>query len=84
MKRIRKIIALLVLVVGFIGGGYVGGWLMFIQPITTACKAYDAGTLTGNIIGVTIINCLFAGTVFALIAFVGYALCILIGRDSKK
>lgn len=43
---------------------YTGGWLLFIKPIIAVCAAYDAGTLTGSMIGWTIIKCL----VFAPIA----------------
>lgn len=42
----------------------VGAWLLFIKPIIAVCAAYDAGTLTGSMIGWTIIKCL----VFAPIA----------------
>ena len=40
---------------------------MLIKPILAACAAFDAGTLTATIIGITIIKCLFAGVVFSLI-----------------
>ena len=52
-------------------GLYVGGWMMFIQPIIEACKAFDAGTLTGLIVGVSELKCLFAGTVGGLIIYIG-------------
>jgi hypothetical protein len=52
------------IIIGIILGIYVGGWLLFIKPIVVACAAYDAGTLTGSMIGWTIIKCL----VFAPIA----------------
>ena len=55
----------------WIGALYVGGWLMFISPIIEACKTFDAGTLTGYIVGVTILKCIFAGTVGSLVAYFG-------------
>ena len=53
---------------------YVGGWLMFIRPIIEACRHFDAGTLTGVIIGVTILKCIFASTVGIIIFYVGAAI----------
>ena len=53
-----------VIIVGIALGIYTGGWLLFIKPIIAVCAAYDAGTLTGSMIGWTIIKCL----VFAPIA----------------
>ena len=55
-------------------GLYVGGWLMFIQPIIEACKAFDAGTLTGLIVGTTVRKCVFAGTVGGVIVWIGSAI----------
>ena len=52
-------------------GLYVGGWVMFIQPIIEACKAFDAGTLTGLIVGTTVLKCIFAGTVGGIIIYIG-------------
>ena len=52
------------IIVGIALGIYTGGWLLFIKPIIAVCAVYDAGTLTGSMIGWTIIKCL----VFAPIA----------------
>lgn len=52
------------IIVGIALSIYTGGWLLFIKPIIAVCTAYDAGTLTGSMIGWTIIKCL----VFAPIA----------------
>ena len=52
------------IIVGVALSIYTGGWLLFIKPIIAVCAAYDAGTLTGSMIGWTIIKCL----VFAPIA----------------
>lgn len=52
------------IIVGIALSIYTGGWLLFIKPIIAVCAAYDAGTLTGSMIGWTIIKCL----VFAPIA----------------
>lgn len=60
------------MIAGILGAAYVGFWLMFIQPILNACQAFDAGTLTGMVIGVTILKCIFAGSVGMLIFFVSY------------
>lgn len=67
----KYIISWIVLIGSVVCGVYVGGWLMFIQPIIEACKAFDAGTLTGLIVGTTVLKCIFASTVGALIVWIG-------------
>ena len=67
----KAICGLLVLIGSIALGLYVGGWMMFIQPIIEACKAFDAGTLTGLIVGTTVIKCIFASTVGGLIVYIG-------------
>ena len=67
----RDIIGIIIGVLSVIGGIYVGGWLMFVQPIIGACQHFDAGTLTGVIVGITIIKCVFASVVGTLIAYIG-------------
>lgn len=67
----KYIIGWIVLIGSVVCGVYVGGWLMFIQPIIEACKAFDAGTLTGLIVGTTVLKCIFASTVGALIVWIG-------------
>lgn len=56
---------------GIILAFYVGGWVMFIQPIMDACRHFDAGTLTGAIVGATVLKCVFASTVGTIIAYAG-------------
>lgn len=68
---IKNIIGNLLIAAGVVGGLYVGGWVMFIQPIIEACKAFDAGTLTGLIVGVTVLKCIFATAVGSIIAYIG-------------
>lgn len=46
---------------------------MFIQPILEACQAFDAGTLTGVTVGITVLKCIFASAVGWFIAYVGMA-----------
>ena len=70
-KIVKNMIGNLLVVAGVVGGLYVGGWIMFIQPIIEACKAFDAGTLTGLIVGVTVLKCIFATTVGSIIAYIG-------------
>lgn len=60
-----------VLIGSIVGGLYVGGWLMFIQPIIEACKAFDAGTLTGLMIGITVLKCIYASAVSGFIVSIG-------------
>lgn len=82
----KNIIAFIIAILGIIAGIYVGGWLMFIQPIIAACKAFDAGELTALIIGITVLKCLFATVVGCLIAAAGCylgGLIQLLGGKSK-
>lgn len=76
----KSIIGNLLIAAGIIGGLYVGGWMMFIQPIIEACKAFDAGMLTGTIVGITVLKCIFASAVGSVIAYVG----VLVGSVLKN
>lgn len=67
----KDIIGILIMIAGILGGLYVGGWLMFLQPIIEACRAFDAGILTGLMVGITVLKCIFASTVGTIIAYVG-------------
>ena len=67
----KIIIGWIIFVGSVIGGIYVGGWLLFVQPIIEACKHFDAGTLTGLIVGTTVLKCIFAGAVGVVIIYIG-------------
>ena len=67
----KVIIGWSVLIGSIVCGLYVGGWMMFIQPIIEACKAFDAGTLTGLIVGTTVLKCVFASAVGGIIVWIG-------------
>ena len=73
------ILGMIVILGSWVGGAYVGGWLMFVKPIMDCCKAFDAGTLTALMVGVSIIKCFFAGAVGGLIAYIGSNIGVLIG-----
>lgn len=70
-RIVKDIIGNLLIAAGVVGGLYVGGWLMFIQPIIEACMAFDAGTLTGLIVGITVLKCIFATAIGSIIAYIG-------------
>lgn len=74
----KYIIGWIIFIGSIVGGLYVGGWLMFIQPIIEACKAFDAGTLTGLIVGTTVLKCIFASTVGALIVWIGSSIATIL------
>lgn len=76
----RKIIGALLIIAGVVGGLYVGGWLMFVQPIMETCRAFDAGTLTGVMVGTTIFKCVLASPVGSVIAYIGVVLGTIIGE----
>lgn len=60
-----KKLGFLFIIVGIILALYVGGWMMFIQPILACAVAFDMGLLTGTMIASTVLKCVFA-------SFVGY------------
>lgn len=74
----KYIIGWIIFIGSIVGGLYVGGWLMFIQPIIEACKAFDAGTLTGLIVGTTVLKCIFASTVGGIIVWIGSSIATII------
>ena len=71
MKKFLQIIGIIIIIAGVALGAYVGIGVMFIKPILSACAAFDAGTLTGSIVGLTVVKCIFAGVVGTLIGCVG-------------
>lgn len=77
----KHFIGLLIIVFGWLIGLYVGGWMMFAQPIIDACKHFDAGTLNATVIGLTIIKCILAGVVGSVIAGLGMILGSLFFND---
>lgn len=70
----RIVLAILVLIIGVLLACYVGGWVLFIKPILAACAAFDAGTLTATVLGVTVIKCLLASAVASVIIAVAYVI----------
>ena len=72
----KIIIGWIILIGSIVGGLYVGGWVMFIQPIIEACMAFDAGTLTGLIVGTTVLKCLFASAVGGIIIYIGSVIAL--------
>ena len=69
----RTILGWIVFIGSAVYGVYVGAWLMFIKPILEACRAFDTGTLTGLLVGITVLKCLFSSAVGFLIVYVGAA-----------
>lgn len=63
----RNVLAVLIFIAGVLLACYVGVWVLFIKPILAACAAFDAGTLTATVLGVTVIKCLLASVVSSLI-----------------
>lgn len=73
-NKIKVTFGIIILIVGIFGSLYVGGWCMFIKPIIELCKAIDTSTLTGLIVGSTILKCIFASSVGLFIFYIGYYL----------
>ena len=70
----RTVLGWIVFIGSIVSSAYVGGWLMFIKPIIEVCKAFDAGTLTGVMVGTTALKCVFASTIGAVIFYTGAAI----------
>ena len=70
----RTVLAILIFIAGLVLACYVGGWILFIKPIRAACAAFDAGTLTATVLGVTVIKCLLASAVASAIIGVASAI----------
>lgn len=70
-NKIKSFLSIVIFICAIIIAGYVGIWSMFIQPIIGCCQAYDTNTLTGTMIGITIIKCIFASTISSIIFYVG-------------
>ena len=60
---------------------YVGLWLMFIKPIFDCCEAIDMGTLSGGLVAITIIKCLFAGVAGTVIYMIGAMIIMVIFKE---
>lgn len=63
----RLILGVVIMIMGIVAGFYVGLYLMMVKPIMAACAAFDAGNLTGIIVGITVLKFIFGGTVCRLI-----------------
>lgn len=61
----RETLFWITIIFGVALGIYTGGWLLFIKPIIAVGVAYGAGTLTGSMIGWTIIKCLVFAPIVA-------------------
>ena len=76
----KYVIGWIIFVGSIVLGLYVGGWVMFMQPIIEACKAFDAGTLTGLIVGTTVLKCVFASFVGLIIVYIGMVITTIISK----
>lgn len=74
----RGIIAIIIWVIGAALGLYVGGWLMFVKPIITCCAAFDAGTLTGMMIGTSVLKCIFGSAIGGTIFLICHVIAMLL------
>lgn len=78
----KRIIGIIFVFLGVFSGLYVGGWLMFVKPIIDAYVAFDNGTLTGLIVGTTVLKCLFASLVGCVLYCIGFVIgkTLIIGK----
>ena len=79
-SKARRVIANIVTIAGLVLAAYVGGWVMFIKPIIAACVAFDAGTLTAVMAGMTVLKAVFASAVAGIIIVSAYVIAELIRK----
>ena len=61
-EGLRKLFAILFSILGTFLAVYVGGWLLFVQPVQAMLVAFTAGTLTRHMLVITIVKIFFAAT----------------------
>ena len=76
----RNIIAILIFGVSVIAAIYFGGWVLFVHPIITCCAAFDAGTLTAMMLGISILKCIVAAGVASILVYVGAIVATLVSK----
>lgn len=69
-RKNKGLWSILIFIIGLVLAAYVGGWLLFIKPIISCCIAFDAGTLTALIVGISVIKILCASVVAGVIIWV--------------
>lgn len=71
----KKIIGILLIIIGVLLGLYLGLWQMFIGGIIAIANAFDNGSLTGTLIAWNIVKIILAtpvgGTVFYILTVIG-------------
>ncbi len=75
-RKIQMLAACLCHCLGILVSFYVGGWLMFLQPILNGIEAFASGTMTWSLLIVSIVKIICASTLAGLIWCIGY-----IGRN---
>lgn len=68
----KNLVYCIIIFIGIVLAAYVGGWSMFIKPIIGCCQAFDAGILTGTMVGWCVLKCVFAGVAASFIIYLGY------------
>lgn len=71
MEKQQYVASIFVMIICILMGVYVGGWLLCLEPILDVLHHIDAGTLTGSIVGFTIIKCFLAGPVASIFFYGG-------------
>ena len=66
----KKFLSIFFLIAGIVAAIYFGGWLLFAKPIWMCCIAFDAGTLTAVMVGITFFKCCVASIVASVCLFV--------------
>ena len=57
---IKSSLGIAIIIASFFGGIYIGGWVLFFNPIINCLRAFYIGNLTGTIIVLTLLECIFA------------------------
>lgn len=74
-KKIQQMLALICNALGTIAAVYVGGWLMFLQPLHVLYIAFGNGELSVRLVAVCAVKILLSATFAGLVWCIGYIGC---------
>ena len=71
-KKTKMILGMISYCLGFVFALYVGGWILFIQPIIELFEAYQKGTIGVLLVAVCIIKIVLSTTIAGFVWCIGY------------
>ncbi len=71
-KKLRILAAQLCNLLGVLGGLYVGGWVLLLQPIHELVSSFNAHTLSWPMVLACLLKIAFSSTFAGLVWCIGY------------